>query len=225
MPAIPTSLTQQLAALMILGLLCTPMIVFAGAASSSPEQATIIGPNLATRIISSESDDVIPVVAQFPEGMTPNEMVEEIQRANRGSVEIRYAFQLIPMVSLYIDSGDIDELAESSLMTALILDRNRQILTEQVPVESFVPAENGNGYVHFDTLTGADLLWDEGFDGSGITIAVLDSGVDGDHPDLANNLIGFKDFINGLDSKSEESSSILTSPVPTMPLPLMWGVS
>ena len=199
MPAIPTSFTRQLAALMILGLLCTPMIVFAGAISSSPEQATIIGPNLATRIMSSESNDVIPVVAQFPEGTTPDEMVEEIQRTNLGSVEIRYAFQLIPMVSLYIDSGDIDELAESTLMTGLILDRHRQILTEQVPVESFVPADNGNEYVHFDTLTGADLMWDEGCDGPGITIAVLDSGVDGTHPDLANNLIGFKDYISGQD--------------------------
>ncbi|MHA2384570.1 MAG: S8 family serine peptidase, partial [Candidatus Thorarchaeota archaeon] len=185
MPAIPTSFTRQLAALMFLG--------------SSPEQATIIGPNLATRMFSSESDDVIPVVAQFPEGMTPDEMVEEIHRTSLGSVEIRYAFQLIPMVSLYIDSGDIDELAESSLMTGLILDRNRQILTEQVLDESFVPAENGNEYVHFDTLTGADLMWDEGFNGSGITIAVLDSGIDGEHPDLENNLIGFKDYINGQD--------------------------
>jgi subtilisin family serine protease len=175
------------------------MVVFAGGASSIQEKETLIGPNLTVKILGSESDDIIPVVAQFPEGMTPDEMVEEILRSNLGSIEIRYAFQLIPMVSLYIESGDVDALAQRTLTTGLILDRNRQILTEFVPIEIFEPAESGNEYVHFDALTGADLMWDEGFNGSGVTIAILDSGVDGDHPDLANNLIGFKDFINDQD--------------------------
>ncbi|MHA2179592.1 MAG: S8 family serine peptidase, partial [Candidatus Thorarchaeota archaeon] len=126
-------------------------------------------------------------------------MVEEIRNSNLASIEIRYAFQLIPMVSLYIESNDIMKLAESTLISGLIFDKNRQVLTEPEPVENYILSENGNEYVHFDSMTGADLMWDEGFNGSGITIAVLDSGVDGDHPDLENRLIGFKDLINSLD--------------------------
>jgi subtilisin family serine protease len=171
------------------------MIVFANGASEVPNHQSKIGPNLAARILSSESNDVIPIVVQFPEGMTPNEMVQEILSTNLESIEIRHAFQLIPMVSLYIDSREISALAERTVTNGIILDRNRQIQTE-VPVDDYVPAENGNGYVHFNTLTGADLMWDEGFNGTGITIAILDSGVDGDHPDLVNNMIGFKDYIN-----------------------------
>jgi serine protease AprX len=131
--------------------------------------------------------------------MTPDSMVEEIRNSNLASIEIRYAFQLIPMVSLYIESNDIMKLAESTLISGLIFDKNRQVLTEPEPVENYILSENGNEYVHFDSMTGADLIWDEGFNGSGITIAVLDSGVDGDHPDLENRLIGFKDLINSLD--------------------------
>jgi hypothetical protein len=106
--------------------------------------------------------------------MTPDSMVEEIRNSNLASIEIRYAFQLIPMVSLYIESNDIMKLAESTLISGLIFDKNRQVLTEPEPVENYILSENGNEYVHFDSMTGADLIWDEGFNGSGITIAVLD---------------------------------------------------
>ena len=74
-----------------------------------------------------------------------------------------------------------------------------QLLDETVPVESYIQADNGNEYVHFDTILGADLMWAEGFNGSGITIAVLDSGAWGEHPDLQNRIIGFKDLLNGHD--------------------------
>ena len=198
MPAIPTPFTRQLAALLIVGLLFTPMFVSVSATSNSKDYRMKISPNLAERILSSDDSELIPVLAQFPEGMTASDMVNEIQSLNLDSVEIRYAFQLIPMVSLYIASGDISTLAERTLTNGIILDRKHQVLTES-PVENFVVAENGNGYVHFDTLTSADLMWDEGYNGTGITIAILDSGVDGDHPDLVDNMIGFKDFIGSQD--------------------------
>ncbi len=199
MRAIPKSSNRQIATLAILALLFTPMTVFVRGTKSAVETKSMIGPNLVAELLSSKTDEVIPIVAQFPEGMTPDAMVEEIKKSNLASIEIRYAFQLIPMVSLYIESGDIQNLAESSIISGLIFDRNRQILTESEPIENYVISENGNEYVHFDTITGAELMWDEGFNGSGITIAVLDSGVDGNHPDLENRLIGFKDFINDQD--------------------------
>jgi subtilisin family serine protease len=199
MRAIPKSSNQQIAALAILTLLFSPMTVFVGGAKSIMDAETLIGPNLAAVLLSSEADEVIPIVAQFPEGMTSDAMVEEIIILNLASIEIRHAFQLIPMVSLYIENSDIQILAESTLISGLIFDRNRQILTVSEPIGNYVLSENGNEYVHFDTITGADLMWDEGFNGSGITIAVLDSGVDGNHPDLENRLIGFKDLINDLD--------------------------
>ncbi|MFW9891651.1 MAG: S8 family serine peptidase [Candidatus Thorarchaeota archaeon] len=199
MLAIPKSLTRQFAAFVIFILLFTPMTIFVGGAKNTSGADTLIGPSLASAILSSESNDVLPVVAQFPEGSTPDAMINEIQKSNLQSIEIRYAFKLIPMVSLYIGSGDVEELAKSTYISGLILDRNRQILVENEPVEDYVIAQNGNGYVHFDTITGADLMWDEGFNGSGVTVAILDSGIDGNHPDLENRLIGFKDLINSND--------------------------
>lgn len=42
--------------------------------------------------------------------------------------------------------------------------------------------------------TGAERAWAKGYDGTGTTVAVLDSGYDPDHPDLRGQLAGERDF-------------------------------
>lgn len=42
--------------------------------------------------------------------------------------------------------------------------------------------------------TGAAVAWDAGYDGTGMTIAVLDTGIDATHPDVADNIVAAEDF-------------------------------
>lgn len=43
-------------------------------------------------------------------------------------------------------------------------------------------------------VIGAPDAWDAGFDGTGIIVAVLDTGVDGEHPDLADRIVMERNF-------------------------------
>ncbi|MEU3791224.1 S8 family serine peptidase [Streptomyces fructofermentans] len=46
---------------------------------------------------------------------------------------------------------------------------------------------------------GAPKVWDEGFTGTGVKVAVLDTGVDVDHPDLAERIVSSRSFVPGED--------------------------
>ncbi|GIJ43188.1 serine protease [Virgisporangium aliadipatigenens] len=48
-------------------------------------------------------------------------------------------------------------------------------------------------------LTGAPTAWAAGFTGTGVTVAVVDSGIDGNHPDLAGKVVAAQDFTGAED--------------------------
>jgi hypothetical protein len=47
-----------------------------------------------------------------------------------------------------------------------------------------------------DTQTGADHVWAEGINGTGVKVAILDTGIDTDHAELSDSFLGGFDYVN-----------------------------
>ncbi|MGA9139433.1 MAG: S8 family serine peptidase [Methanocella sp.] len=46
-------------------------------------------------------------------------------------------------------------------------------------------------------IIGAPQVWSLGYTGKGVTVALVDTGIDGTHPDLKGRITSFKDFVGG----------------------------
>lgn len=46
-------------------------------------------------------------------------------------------------------------------------------------------------------IVGAPQVWDLGYTGKGVKVALVDTGIDGTHPDLKGRIVDFKDYVAG----------------------------
>jgi subtilisin family serine protease len=60
--------------------------------------------------------------------------------------------------------------------------------------------------------TGAPRAWDRGFDGTGTRVAVLDTGYDAEHPDLADRVVAAQDFTGqGIDDSAGHGTHVAST--------------
>ena len=91
-----------------------------------------------------------------------------------------HRFQTIPFAAMEIDRDALAVLERSSLVIEVAEDRlDAPLLAQSVP------------------LVEADQTWAAGFDGTGWTVAILDTGVDTGHPFLAGKVVEEACFSSG----------------------------
>ena len=124
------------------------------------------------------SDERMPVIVIFQEG----------ERPALDDFEIKHAYHLINGVSGYASPSTIEKLAADEMVAGIYYDAK---VTAAYPAEKF----NNSGVSNSAKIVNADKLWAEGIDGSGVIVAVLDSGIYKNHPDLVGSVIGEKNFV------------------------------
>jgi serine protease AprX len=126
--------------------------------------------------------------------------------------DVKYIYQLIPGLAGEASSTTIREMAESDRVSAIYFDDPAKI---SAPVEDIASAPDNalvydnssvdgqdndsdgpsDGYISPARIIKADKLWEMGIDGRGINVAVIDSGIDKNHPDLIGKVIAEKNFL------------------------------
>jgi subtilisin family serine protease len=162
----------------------------AGTATSAQEAAPPHVPQVVRD--RAEREGSVPVLVQLrlANGFRPEASLssasaarrqrEEVAgRANRvlsslpnGSYRLRHRFATVPYVAIELTRSAIAALDASADVARVLEDTIVQpVLAESVP------------------LIQADQAWASGDDGTGTTIAILDTGVDGTHPMLAGKVV------------------------------------
>jgi subtilisin len=97
---------------------------------------------------------------------------------------IRYSYHLVPAIAATVPEQAIEGLRRNPNVTAVDLDGQVWAIDAEL--------DNAWGVKHI----GAGTVHDTGNKGSGVSVAIIDSGIDDTHPDLDANYAGGWDFVN-----------------------------
>ncbi|WP_425453868.1 S8 family serine peptidase [Oceanobacillus arenosus] len=127
-----------------------------------------------------------------------NEYLE--QEVEKGNAEDIQSFHIVNGIAV-LATKEVAEKVASFEEVEAILPNERIQLNSVDKVESVASIANSDGVEQNVSHVGAPDVWNMGIDGSGVVVAVLDSGVDWNHPALKGKYRGYNPETGDVDHR------------------------
>ncbi len=134
----------------------------------------------------------IPFIVMFKPFQTADE-----EQLSRAGVTSEHIYHIIEGAAGVGSSRAIRDLADQQWVEAIYLDGTVQAAGPIRADDNFTVTSPAR-------MVNASALWEDGINGSGVVVAVMDSGIDKNHPDLIGKVIGEVNYI-----KNEETTNDL----------------
>ncbi len=152
-----------------------------------------ISSNLGSKIASSKSEDEMPVIIfmkKLASKIAPQNLLSSAVESMGGKVGHKY--NIIDAFSAKLPAGKISDLSKMPEVERIYYD---EIVTLP-PRPSY---EVGILMTNSVQTIGANYVWDLGYTGTGVKVAVIDTGINYNHPDLGGGFGAGKKVVDGYD--------------------------
>jgi len=169
--------------LIIISIVLLLVMVFACGCIPFMEKLGLISPTNEEQLSPEKGgppDGLVKVLIGFKEkpGAAQQAMVKGV------GGKIKYTYNIVDAIAASIPEKAIDALQKNPNVTHVELDSKVYALDAEL--------DNSWGVKHI----GAGIVHDDGNKGTGIEVAIIDSGIDYTHLDLDDNYVGGYDFVN-----------------------------
>ncbi len=114
--------------------------------------------------------------------------------SNVAPVEDR--FNILPGSALTVSSDNLEKIARTSGVKGIYKDMKLKVLALPGQTESSSTGQSTPSHSREGSWNINDPRMDKGYTGEGVTVALIDTGADGEHKVLAGKIVAFKDFVN-----------------------------
>ena len=128
---------------------------------------------------------VVNELKSFSEATQSSVMAEIANLSKAYPVEDVKSFWIANMINCKVTKEVIEELALNDDILILGYNKKQHLLFDE---ETPVPVEGAKGLTQNIIQVNADDVWEAGYTGEGVVVAVIDSGVNYNHLDLADHL-------------------------------------
>ena len=150
---------------------------------------------LTKKMEKSEPDEKIGVIILLKSRPSVSSMKSQknvISALRVSDGDIKYQYHIINGVTAMIPTRSIKAVADRPDVECVYLDYEIH-LPELPEIEESMQGKSVESAG--STGTTEDQVWAEGIDGNGIVVAVIDTGIDKNHPDLYGKVIAEKNFV------------------------------